>query len=238
VLWVALDSSGAILPLRLPSLIPEAPFSPDGYQTAVIVPLPAAPRSVAVGMGEYGTDIVRIYDDGRERPLTGRANFDEQPVAFSEDGSRLFAYAPGWGPVVYRVHAGGLEIESSIEDYWPREVEASYVNGLMAHTWGTVWDAFTHEVLGKVGTAGNIGGHVFSVAVRLVPSSGNALVLDEDRLELWDLYSWRHLASVTVPSAAWRRHPIQPRLVPWGTDGLAFSDRERVHILRLRGVGR
>lgn len=233
-LWVALDGSGQVRGVDLPSLTAGTLFDLTFGVVEEIEVMPGTQSTVAISHedGERHSPRFRglgIYDEGTVRPEDVFSHTGSNTFAFDPGGRSIYGYnneSTGFVFFTLEVDAAGVRLVSSapglIDGFYQR---VRYGGGRIYATSGAVVDAGEEALLGNLGRPGE--------AVAVDVDLGRVFVLDGGAIETFDINTLQSLGQVVFPRATdgnirFRRQ----RLIRWGADGLALRDGVNVYVIR------
>lgn len=238
-LWVALDGSGDVRRLALPSLTPGLAFSLGADRVEEMHVMPGRPGTVAIALRNTCCSPkhlgVALYDDGVRRARITQGHTGSNTLAWGEGGRVLYGYnneSTDFGFRTIQVAADGLRearVTQNVLAEW-FYARLAFAEGRVYATSGGVVDAARHE---RVGTF-----NAQAAAVLPAPDLGRVFLLhDGGAIAVFDMNTFQQLGSVMVTASP--EHPAltRYRLVRWGTDGLAFRDGSGIHIFRTAIAG-
>lgn len=239
-LYVGLNGANAVRRVALPGLTPGLQWSVGaGLVAGDIAVLPGFPSSVAVARQNPGSSPplagVTVYDDGIARPTSSPGHTGGNRIEFLDSPSMLYGYNnshTGFEFFRIAIDASGARHASEnrglISGFYTDIVGAA---GRIYGTDGSVVDAEQRVRIGSFGTNAN--------AIAIDPELGRAYLLVGAEIRVYDLNTFQHLASLTIAGAPSFDHPAapSPRLLRWGTDGLAFLDMTRFFTVRSPIIG-
>ena len=233
-LYVGLNGASAVRRVSLAALTAGLQWSlPAGEVAGEIKAIPGAPLSVAVTRQSPGFSPplsgVTIYDNGLSRPQSSPGHtganrlevLDSPTIMYGYNnahiGFEFFTLGIDGGGIRHLNAAGGL-----IGGYY------THIAGAAARIYGTDGSIVDGELRVRVGSF-----PVSGSAVLPDPATGRAFLLVESGIAVFDLNHFQLLGTVPV-SGITLDHPAlsAPRLVRWGTDGLAFLDADDLFLVR------
>jgi hypothetical protein len=236
-LYVGLNGVSAVRRVELPALTPGLQWSlPSGQVAGDLAVMPGQPNTVAVSRHSQGLEGVTIYDEGVARPISSPGIIGGNRIEFLETASVLYGFNNRSS--AYEFFTIGIDATGA------RHVNAtgglisgfySDIMGAAGRIYGIDCSVVDAEQRTKVGSFPGI----FADALGVDPALGRAYVLREAVLSVYDLNNLQLLGSVTVPHNPQLGHPVtrNPKMVRWGTDGLAFLDQIRLFIVRSPIIG-
>lgn len=241
-LWVAVDGTGQVRRLALPSLTPGTSFAlPDRLLAGDLKVMPGRPGTVAVALRNDCCspryEGVALYDDGVRRARVVQGHTGPNTIAFDETGSAVYGLSNEGSAEFYtlRVLADGLVIERETRDLLYGGYDRMQYAGGRAYSFGApVADAARHE---RVGSFTGNGG---PSSMALDPVTGRVFYVELATYSFtaFDMNTFDLLGSADL-LVGQSQHPAlsTERLVRWGTDGLALSDGQQIHLLRTAIAG-
>ena len=238
-LYVGLNGANAVRRVSIPSLTPGLQWSVGAGQVAGdMAVVPGFPLSVAVSRQSPGysppLNGVTVYDDGVARPTSSPGHTGGNRIEFLDSPSMLYGYNnahTGFEFFRISIDASGARHVSEngglISGFYTDIVGAA---GRIYGTDGSVVDAEQRTRIGSFATS--------ATALAVDPDLGRAYMIVGSELRIYDLNTFQHLATLTVPSLSFD-HPalVSTRLLRWGTDGLAFIDQTRFFTVRSPIIG-
>lgn len=232
-LYVGLNGASAVRRVTLATLGAGLQWSLLGGEVAGdIAVLPGMPVAVAVSRHRPGysppLEGVTIYDDGVARPTSSPGHTGGARIEFLDSPSLMYGYNnahTGFEFFHIGIDASGARHLSArgglIGGFYTDIVGAA---GRIYGTDGSIVDADRQTKVGKLSGSG---------PMAIKPELGRAFVIGSSTIGVYDLNTFQLLGSVPIPSPGFD-HPalVSPRLVPWGSDGMAFLDQTRVIIIR------
>ena len=225
VLYVALRGATTIRRVAAASLAAGPEFAAHGPVEEIAV-MPGRSGTVAVSVQGQ----VCLYDDGVPRP---RCTHGSNTIAFGESAAVLYGHdneSSGFEFRTLGVVPDGLEVvKATFRAFFGYDDRIHYAAGRVYSEFGPVADAAAHVQVGVVGSPGE------GIAALPDAELGRVFVLRPESASI-EVYDINHFASLgSIPVGPFNvEHPAVKliRLVRWGTDGLAFRDGEKIHILR------
>jgi hypothetical protein len=230
-LYVGLDGAQSVRRVTLTDLTPGLQFSLGSFQAEELHVMPGRSQTVAVSRrnpnsSPSNTGLV-IYDDGVARSLMGPGHTGSNTFGWTQDGSDIYGYnfeTTEFG--LRRVHVGPegateVWVKSGLIDgfYNRMQVVGDQIYGGI----GVVVDGDLRERLGSCGLAG------WLAVDRYL---GRAFYQWGDKIFVCELATYQLLGILTIPGAVAPASVARLNLVRWGTDGLAFSDGQKIYLVR------
>jgi len=230
-LYVGIDGAQAVRRVDLPSLTPGLQFSLGALQVEELHVMPAHPHTVAVSRRNPGSSPSNsglvIYDDGVARPLMGPGHTGSNTFGWIRDATAIFGFnfeSTEFG--LRRVNVG----PEGATEVW---VQSGLIDGFFGRIQvvgdqiyggdGSVVDGDLRQRLGSCAMAGWL-----AVDREL----GRAFYWADATIKVCDLATFQSLGSITVPGVV-SPHPAERHnLIRWGADGLAFSDGQKIYLVR------
>lgn len=240
-LYVGLTGAAAVRQVDLTTSTPGIQFSlgggsgtynPPNSPTAIAI-MPGSPNTVAVGFSNatWWNGGITIFDSGVPRSNssnTGGAITGVNGVAFDPSGTKI--YAAGQGYAAYPVTSSGVGTALVTNSSYSSDLRLD--NGRVYLTNGVVLDAATGNQLGVFSTAPNT-----QASGPVAPDSGLAkafILLNsyayQNQINVYDLNSFVALGNIPLGITG-QSSTIQPRLIRWGQNGLAFTNGAQIFIL-------
>jgi hypothetical protein len=233
-LYVGLNGASAVRRVSISPLMAGLQWSlPAGQVAGEIKAIPGSPLSVAVTRQSPGysppLEGVTVYDDGIARPQSSPGHTGANRLEVLDSPTVLYGYN--------NAHTGF--------EFFTLGVDASGVRHLHA-TGGLIAGHYTHIVGAAARIYGTDGSIVdaerrvevgsfpaLSSALLPDPATGRVFMLTGSGIAVYDLNNFQLLGTVPVSGIA-LDHPaiISPRLVRWGTDGIAFLDADELFLVR------
>jgi hypothetical protein len=241
-LYVGLNGANSVRRVELPGLTPTLQWGLSPSQVAGDMHVaPGLPGTVAVSRQVPGSSPplagVTIYDDGAPRPTSSPGHTGGNRIEFLESPSVLYGFNnahTGFEFFTIGVDAAGarhlIATGGLISGFYTNIVGAA---GRIYGTDGSIVDAERRVRIGTFGQGGSI-----AIDTEL----GRAYILNNligaSQLSVYDLNTFGFLGSVSFPAASFHHAALlSPRLVRWGSDGLAFLDQTRLFIIRSPIIG-
>jgi hypothetical protein len=252
-LYAGIDTASSIRRVHLPTQTPEASFrlratdmslNPTGFTRAEdIAGLPGSPGSILVGLAaipndlDVGSDGVRVYDDGIQRPLSvpgefvGGARFSQ----LSEDGVTVYAIEPSdnsHGFFTMRINQSGVQTMSEVFGVaGGRHLKCQ--GGLCFTEGGLIIDAKTSSLIGHF--AFDFNNVNFAAPNQVAPDVANGVVYfvgtsfydNEVSVSAYSLNSHALIKSFEVPGVK----GVVKDLIIWGGNQLAFNTPTQIVLL-------
>jgi sugar lactone lactonase YvrE len=252
-LYTGIDAASSIRRVHLPSKRPEGSFrlravdmslNPTGFTRAEeIAALPDSPGSVLVGLAaipnelDVGSDGVRVYDYGIQRPLSvpgefvGGARFSQ----LSEDGGTAYAIEPSsnsQGFVTMRINQSGVQTVSEVFGIaGGRHLKCQ--SGLCFTEGGLIVDAKTSSLLGHF--AFDFSNINFVAPNQVAPDVANGVVYfvctsysnNQVSVSAYSLKTHAVIKTFVVPGAM----GVAKDLIIWGGNQLAFNTPTQIVLL-------
>lgn len=238
-LWVAVDGTAQVRRVVLPSFTVGTTFSignPGTVEVGDMEVMPGRAGTLAVSLRSTCCtpryEGLAIYDIGVRRPRMDDGHTGPNTIAWDESGSVVYGLSNENNASFYtwRVQSDGVVKARETEYLLNGGYDRMQYAGGRAYSFGRdVADAGRHVAVGQftgVGTPSSMALDVATGRVFYVDTSARTL-------RVYDMYTFHLLSSVSLSVGA-SQHPAltTERLVRWGTDGLALSDGERIHLLR------
>ena len=233
VLYVGLDGASAVRRVDVPSLTPGLQWAlPAGEVAGDLGVMPGFPNTVAVSRQKPGWSPplqgVTIYDNGVARPTSSPGHTGGNRIEFLDSPTVLYGYNnahTGFEFFTIGIDAAGARHVSSrgglIGGFYTDIVGAA---GRIYGTDGSIVDADQRTRVGSLGAA---------TTLTVDPALGRAYLLNGSTIAVYDLNTFQLLGSVAIPTPTFD-HPalVTPRLLRWGTDGIAVLDMTRLIIVQ------
>ena len=231
-LYVGLNGANAVRRLDLATFAPALQWSlPAGEVAGDLAVAPGQPHTVAVSRHRLGWSPslqgVTIYDAGIARAVSSSGHTGGARIEFLSSASVLYGYN--------NAHTGfeffTIGIDSSgARHIWetPGLISGFYTDivGAAGRIYGTDGSVVDAERRVKIGTFASAGPVAVDVA------TGRAFFLGESGISVYDLTTFILLGTIPLSGASFD-HPAvaNTRLVRWGTNGLAFLDKDELFII-------
>lgn len=226
-LWVALEGTGQVRRLHLPSLTLGTVFSLGEERVESMDVMPGRPGTVAIALGNRccspSHEGVAIYDDGVRRPRSTPGHIGYNLVVFGESGNVLYGQSlEGGGFATLRVASDGVAVER-VSGISRAGHTLRFARGRVYTSGGGVIDGARHEAVGAM--------PLLASAMAVDVGLGRVFFAREDyphnaRLLVYDLNTFQLLDDEDSGL------PFIYRLVRWGSDGLAVAVDDRIHLFR------
>jgi IPT/TIG domain len=223
VLYVALRGATTIRRVAAATLAAGPEFAAHGPVEEIAV-MPGRSGTVAVSVQGQ----VCLYDEGVPRP---RCTQGSNTIAFGESAGVLYGHnneSSEFGFRTLGVVPDGLDVVRVTDRaFFGYDDRIHYAAGRVYSEFGPVADAGAHVQVGVAGPQGE------GLAALPDAELGRVFILQRFSIEVYDINHFALLGSIPL-SGFHDEHPGVKliRLVRWGTDGLAFRDGEKIHILR------
>lgn len=252
-LYVGIDAASSLRRVYLPFKHAESRFrlrtydpvvNPTGFTTAEdIAGLPLSPDSILVGLAaiannlDVGSDGVRVYDNGVERPLSvprefsGGARFSQ----LSEDGVTAYAIEPTENShafITMNISQNGVQISSKVFGVaGGRQLKCQ--SGLCFTEGGLIVDAHASNLIGQF--AFDFGNINFASPNQVAPNVANGVVYfvgtniftSQTVVSSYSLNTRALIKSLAVPGAT----GVATDLIIWGGNQLAFNTPTKIVLL-------
>jgi hypothetical protein len=234
-LYVGLNGASAVRRVTISPLTAGLQWSllAAGEVAAEIKAIPFSPRSVVVTRQRPGysppLEGVTVYDDGIPRPQSAPGHTGANRLEVLDSPSTMYGYN--------NAHTGFEFFTLGVDASGIRHLNATggliggfytHIVGAAARIYGTDGSIVDAERRVKIGSfpAG-------SFALLPEPATGRAFMLVEGAIAVYDLNNFQLLGTVPVANIN-LDHPalIFPRLVRWGSDGIAFLDFDDLFAVR------
>ena len=233
-LYVGLNGASAVRRVTISSLTAGLQWSLlAGEVAGEIKAIPGSPLSVAVTRQRLGysppLEGVTVYDDGIPRPQSSPGHTGANRLEVLDSPSIMYGYN--------NAHTGFEFFTLGVDASGIRHLNATggliggfytQIVGAAARIYGTDGSIVDAERRVKVGSfpAG-------SSAILPDPATGRAFMLVGSGIAVYDLNNFQLLGTVPVANIN-LDHPalISPRLVRWGSDGIAFLDADDLFLVR------
>ena len=233
-LYVGLNGASAVRRVTISPLTAGLQWSLlAGEVAGEIKAIPGSPLSVAVSRQRPGysppLEGVTVYDDGIPRPQSSSGHTGANRLEVLDSPSIMYGYN--------NAHTGF--------EFFTLGVDASGIRHLNA-TGGLIGGFYTH-IAGAAGRIYGTDGSIVdaerrvkigsfaagSSAILPDPATGRAFMLVGSGIAVYDLNNFQLLGTVPVTGIN-LDHPalISPRLVRWGSDGIAFLDADDLFLVR------
>ncbi|HEX6368595.1 MAG TPA: IPT/TIG domain-containing protein [Longimicrobium sp.] len=222
-LWVALDATGQVRRLSLPSLALGGSFSLGENRVGDMRVMPGRPGTVAVSRINTccspAHEGVAIYDDGVRRPRETGDHTGADYIVFGESAAVMYGQSEYGGFYTLEVENDGLEIVrqgATSRPGWQIE----YANGRVYTSAGGVMDAARHEAVGAFSGGGS--------SVLPDATLGRIFILDaiSTSLRVYDMNTFQLLDEAGVGFT----HAF--RTLRWGGNGLVMASNDGIRIYR------
>jgi hypothetical protein len=213
-LYASLETTGAIRRLDLNTRTPGLLFTPAaGFQNPKdMFVLRGKPDSLAIAAGNEG---VGIYDNGIQRPNTGKGDrYSIEGTEFSTSPSVFYGYGTresGYSLTKFAIDDSGVSaVNTTYNMFSGYDLDAQLIGGLLYTNTGRVAEPDAPRLIGTFDQGGT--------AVVADPSINRVFYMSYNVLTAYDTRTFLKIGSVTLPTSS----PVARRsLVRWGANGLA-----------------
>jgi hypothetical protein len=222
-LWVALDATGQVRRLNLPSLTLGTGFSLGTERVQNMRVMPGRPGTVAISRRNTccspSHEGVAIYDNGVKRPQETSDHTGADLIVFGESASVMYGQGAYGGFYTLRVTDDGVAIVGN-GALNRAGYQIEYANGRVYTGAGGIVDAGRKEEVGALAGGGSF--------VLPDPVLGRIFLAQEytGDLRVFDMNTFQLLGEADVGLT------YTSRMVRWGTDGLALVDGTGIRIYR------
>lgn len=255
-LYVGMNGVGSVARLKLPGLTPDIQWTvgPSSSNTSLypisdIEVAPGAPHTIAVTaeVASTGGMQLAVYDDNVMRPNTSNASLlgfigYVNTVRWGADASTIYGTesAVSGGPeFIFAVNAEGVTLSQT------------YLGAIAGFQGQLAYDSNEGRLYDSVGDVVNA---ATGQAAGTFPAAGSTFALDSTQhrvyflggtpypegesgsgteINVFDQDKFTHVGSIVLPSTSTGSGPggVDPRMVRWGTTGLAFNSPSNIYIL-------